>query len=163
MISTDFLCDTGIWLRPDLIEDLNSTAKTAKFYVSKGGFWRYDIQGELKDKLQMLFSFEFSDCGFLKTMPGQTYHWHKDNTRISSINILLTNPDPLMVTSFFNNKFEIVDIDYRQHVITLFNVQRYHRVVNDSLDTERIILSIGFTEKPYNLLLQEFLSGNLIK
>ena len=109
-----------------------------------------------------MFSFTFCSCGFLKTMPGQTYNWHKDNTRISAINALLTDPSLVMVTSFIKDG-KIVDIDYRQHAITLFNVQKFHKVVNNSLDTERIILSIGFTNKSYDLLLEEFLSGNLIK
>jgi hypothetical protein len=163
MIPTNFLYDTDIQLTDELINELLITASTAKFYVSKGGFWRYDITGELQDRLQSIFSFTFCSCGFLKTMPGQTYNWHRDNTRISAINVLLTNPDPLMVTSFLTDNYKKLDVDYRQNVITLFNVQELHTVTNTSVDTERIILSIGFTKKTYDQVLQEFLSNNLIK
>ena len=163
MISNNLLCDTGIKLNNEIVEELISLANTSKFYLSKGGFWRYDITGNLKNKLQSIFSFEFSDCGFLKTMPNQTYKWHKDNTRISAINMLILESNKNFVTSFLDEKKIRIDVEYRPHIFTLFNVQEYHCVTNNSPHIERIILSIGFKKNTYEELLEAFLSNILIK
>lgn len=162
MIPNNLLIDTNIKLNDDIIVELVTLARTSEFYLSKGKFWRYDITGEIKDKLQSIFSFEFSDCGFLKTMPNQTYMWHKDNTRISAINVLLVEPNKDFVTSFLNDENVMVNVEYRPHVFTLFNVQQFHCVKNNSPDVERIILSIGFKEKTYEELLDAFLTNILI-
>lgn len=162
MILNNLLCDTKIRLNDDLVLELINLAQNSEFYLSKGGFWRYDITGDLKDKLQSIFSFKFSDCGFLKTMPKQTYAWHKDNTRISAINVLILGSTKEFSTSFIKDCTKI-DIEYRPYVFTLFNVQQLHCVVNNSQNAERIILSIGFKEHTYEELLEAFLSNTLIK
>jgi len=163
MISNDLLCDTNIKLNNEIITELIDLVDHSEFYLSKGKFWRYDITDELKNKLQSIFSFEFSDCGFLKTMPNQTYPWHKDNTRISAINMLIIESNSDFVTSFIDNNLNIVKVEYRPYIFTLFNVQQFHSVTNNSEHTERIILSIGFKEKTYQELLEAFLSNSLIK
>lgn len=139
----------------------NEAACADKYYLSPVNVLRCDVSNELRTELTKIINAPFSDCGFLKTKPLQTYPLHVDVFRIAAINMPLFEETEGFNSMIFTGK-KIETIKYNANYFTLLNVMKLHGVKNNNTEKERVMLSIGFKEHTYKELLQKFKGGALI-
>ena len=96
--------------------------------------------------------FPIARAGILKMDPYQVYHWHKDETRGVSINMLLCANDSsnclFGVPKNYDNMY-FTELKYRPNTMYLFNTQVLHTVINHG--APRYLLSIEFEDDVDNL------------
>lgn len=139
----------------------NESKCTDNYYLSPVNVLRCDVSPALRQELSKIINAPFSDCGFLKTKPLQTYPIHIDAFRIAAINMPMFEETEGFNSMIFTGK-KIETIKYNANHFTLLNVMKPHGVQNNNTEKERVILSIGFKNNSYNELLQKFKGGDLI-
>ena len=136
-------------------------SRSENYYLSPVNVLRCDVSKSLRTELTKIINVPFADCGFLKTAPMQTYPVHIDKFRISAINMPLFE-DVEGFESFVITGKGIESINYKRNQFTLLNVMKPHGVENKNLEKERIILSIGVKNNPYDELILMHKKGTLI-
>lgn len=84
-------------------------------------------------------------AGILRMMPNQMYHWHKDETRQVSINMLLTahsSSNCLFGEPINRDNIVFTELKYNPNTLYLFNTQVLHTVIN--FEQPRFLLSTEF-------------------
>ena len=96
--------------------------------------------------------FPINRAAILRTEPYQNYHWHVDQHRGVSINMLVT-PDVHSYCLFGKQKNEnnvyFTELNYEKNAFYLFNNQFPHSVIN--FDQNRYLFSIEFVDHKSNL------------
>ena len=101
-----------------------------------------------------------------KTSANTSYHWHRDASRFSCLNILLDGYDSLCM--FANDPVDgmmhnLVKVNYEPNNVHLLNVTKLHTVMN--FDNDRYLLSIGIPppstfEQVRNFIQEEIVDTN---
>ena len=132
-----------------LLEMMYAEASCSEsYYLSPVNVWRCDVSKELRYELSKIINIPFSDCGFLKTKPLSTYPIHIDKFRIAAINMPLFE-ETIGFKSFVFTGRKIESVEYKKNHFTMLNVMKPHGVKNENLESERIMLSIGFKKHSY--------------
>lgn len=137
------------------------SACAENYYLSPVNVWRCDVSDTLHRELSKIINIPFNDCGFLKTKPLENYPMHVDKFRISAINMPLFE-ETIGFKSFVFTGKKIEPIEYKKNYFTILNVMNPHGVKNENLESERIMLSIGFKNHSYNELQTLFNKGALL-
>lgn len=79
-----------------------------------------------------------------KTVPNSSYHWHRDFSRLASLNILIEGYDSLCMFAkdpVNGMMHDLKTLVYEPSNVHLLNVSQLHTVIN--FDNVRYLLSIG--------------------
>jgi hypothetical protein len=151
---------------PQCLDRFKEELASAKWYKSPYDTERSDLSTELTEHLQSILPFKISDAGFLRRRPISIYHPHVDPKRMFALNLLMTNDsdseDTFVMETDLNMSYtKTTKVDYTQGCFTILNVKKVHYVVNHS-DNDRIVLSIGCNEIPYEKIIYSLMS-HLVK
>lgn len=84
-------------------------------------------------------------AGVLRMSPNQVYHWHKDESRAVSINMLLSahsTSNCLFGVPKNRDNMYFTELKYRPSTLYLFNTQVLHTVIN--FQEPRFLFSLEF-------------------
>jgi hypothetical protein len=139
----------------------DEASRSDNYYLSPVNVLRCDVSTYLRTELSKIINAPFSDCGFLKTPPLKTYPIHVDKFRIAAINMpMFEETEGFSSYMFIGKKLET--IEYKTDSFTMLNVTKLHGVKNESVEKERIILSIGFKNHTYTTLKEIYYKSELI-
>jgi hypothetical protein len=154
---------------PTCIDRIRQELENPKWYISPYDVERSDLSTELRSHIQDLLPFKISDAGFLKRRPTAFYHPHMDPKRTFALNMLLTDEEPdkegtyVVHTGIYNNApfAGSKRVSYTKNCFTVLNTKKIHYAINNST-ADRIILSIGCNEIPYETVIQS-IAKDLLK
>lgn len=89
--------------------------------------------------------FPITRAGILKMSPNQSYHWHKDESRQVSINMLLSahsSSNCLFGVPKNSDNMYFTELKYKSNTLYLFNTQVLHTVIN--FQETRFLFSVEF-------------------
>lgn len=101
-----------------------------------------------------------------KTSPNTSYHWHRDSSRFTCLNILIDGYDSLCMfakTPVNGMMHDLVKLNYEPNNVHLLNVSQLHTVFN--FNNDRHLLSIGIPspntfEQVRNFIQEEIVDTN---
>lgn len=159
---------------PACIDRIRQELENPKWYISPYDVERSDLSPELRSHIQDLLPFKISDAGFLKRRPNTFYHPHMDPKRTFALNMLLTDEEPdkegtYVVNTGIKNSGGIPEflfagskrVSYTKNCFTVLNTKKIHYAINNSTE-DRVILSIGCNEIPYETVIQS-IAKDLLK
>lgn len=151
---------------PKCLDRLKQELSEPKWYKSPYDTERSDLSPELTEHIQSILPFKISDAGFLRRRPISIYHPHIDPKRMFALNLLMTNDSDnedtyVMETDEGISYTKTTKVNYTQGCFTILNVKKVHYVVNHS-NSDRIVLSIGCNEVPYDTIIYKLMS-HLVK
>ena len=147
----EYFFDTGVSVSTDFIDSI-------KEYIaqSKESDWKIVLQMTLlllpvelfktsPELMKIITKFGAENrLAVYKTAPNTSYHWHKDISRFTCLNVLLDGYDSLCLFAQPPDQgmmYDMQKLDYQPNRVYLLNVTQLHSVINFS--TERHLLSIG--------------------
>jgi hypothetical protein len=159
---------------PACIDRIRQELENPKWYISPYDVERSDLSPELRSHIQDLLPFKISDAGFLKRRPNTFYHPHMDPKRTFALNMLLTDEEPdkegtYVVNTGIKNSGGIPEflfagskrVSYTKNCFTVLNTKKIHYAINNRAE-DRVILSIGCNEIPYETVIQS-IAKDLLK
>ena len=91
--------------------------------------------------------FPIARSGILRMEPYQAYHWHTDETRGVSINMLLSAHNTshcLFGTPKNDDNMYFTELKYTPNTLYLFDTQTLHTIIN--FETPRYLFSVEFED-----------------
>jgi hypothetical protein len=159
---------------PTCIDRIRQELENPKWYTSPYGVERSDLSPALRSDIQSSLPFKISDAGFLKRRPNTIYHPHVDPKRTFALNMLLTDEEPdtegtYVVNAGIKNNDGAPEflfathgrVSYTKNCFTVLNTKKIHYAINNSSE-DRVILSIGCNEIPYETVIQS-IAKDLLK
>lgn len=162
----DFFLNTGISPK-EIIDQLYFEASIdSNYYLSPAEIpvKRCDVSKDIRSYFEKFLSIPFADCGFLKTYPNTRYPMHKDEFRISALNMTMMEESSEFETTVMNigkGQFERYFVPYQKDNFIILNVARLHGVLNKSNTLTRTVLSIGFKNHDYFTMVKLFQNKKL--
>ena len=100
--------------------------------------------------------------GLLRIPPNSIYDWHKDEYRLSAVNMLIKHDHShsLFAKSRDNYYINITELSYQPYTYYLFNNQQYHSVLN--FNKPRYLFSLYFDKELDYTSLKELLHPILL-
>ena len=100
--------------------------------------------------------------GLLRIPPNSIYDWHKDEYRLSTVNMLIKHDHShsLFAKSRDNYYINITELSYQPYTYYLFNNQQYHSVLN--FNKPRYLFSLYFDKELDYTSLKELLHPILL-
>ena len=100
--------------------------------------------------------------GLLRIPPNSIYDWHKDEYRLSTVNMLIKHDHShcLFGKSRDNYYINITELSYQPYTYYLFNNQQYHSVLN--FNKPRYLFSLYFDKELDYTSLKELLHPILL-
>jgi hypothetical protein len=151
---------------PICIDRIKQELETPIWYINPvTGTERSELSVELREHLQSVLPFQISDAGFMRRRPNSMYHPHIDLNRTFAVNLPLSEEHDEAGTYVIKLYSKINDgniepyvvfkekVNYIRDRITVLNVKQIHYIVNHS-NFDRIILSIGCNDIPYNEIIK---------
>lgn len=166
MLDSHFYC-TSITPSKEVLELLYNEASIDKnYYLSpaRPPVLRCDVSLEIRKYFSNFFNIEFSDCGFLKSIPKFIYPTHTDSFRITALNMPMFDDNNLFESYVIDMSNPIIKkpIYYKKDYFTILNVMKYHGVINHSQAESRIMLSIGIKNISYDKILDMYKKNQLL-